>query len=77
MRDPARIERIIGLLRRAWKESPDQRLGQLLVNVAEGESVWHVEDDVTERGLREWLGLPDEPVPPVHLPRTTLDRWEP
>lgn len=33
MRDPARIDRMIDLLRAAWHQSPDLRLGQLIANV--------------------------------------------
>lgn len=33
MRDPARIDRICELLRAAWHESPDQRLGQFVYNL--------------------------------------------
>ncbi len=32
MRDPARIDEILSALRAAWQESPDLRLGQLIVN---------------------------------------------
>lgn len=33
-REPARIDRIAEKLVALWKQSPDQRLGQLVVNVA-------------------------------------------
>lgn len=36
MRDPKRIDEIVELLREVWKQSPDQRLGQLLDNVGGG-----------------------------------------
>lgn len=61
MRDPARISRIIEKLRRAWLNSPDQRLGQLVMNtVAFAEErriddVFYIEDDITERGLDKIL----------------------
>jgi hypothetical protein len=32
MRDPARIERMLNLIKEIWTECPDMRLGQLLVN---------------------------------------------
>jgi hypothetical protein len=57
MRDPARINRIVAKLVSAWKLSPDQRLGQLVMNaVAYGtnhrvDDIFNVEDEVTERGL--------------------------
>lgn len=37
MRDPARIDSIIEALREAWKQAPDERLGQLLDNFCVGE----------------------------------------
>src|SRR4029077_5663914 len=55
MRDPARIDRIIGLLRDIWLESPDMRLGQLVTNLLESKDsreIWTVEDDAAERKLR-------------------------
>lgn len=57
MRDPARIDRIINKLRTAWKNSPDQRLGQLVMNaVAYGakeriNDIFGVEDEITESGI--------------------------
>lgn len=59
MRDPARIDRIIGKLRKAWHASPDQRLTQLIWNAVAFateeriDDVFYVEDDVTEKGLDE------------------------
>lgn len=64
-RDPARIDRVLALLREAWLKSPDQRLGQLVYNVGRGADmrddaasppeVWrdlfYVEDDEWERLL--------------------------
>jgi uncharacterized protein YihD (DUF1040 family) len=32
-RDPARIEKVLAILRNAWYAYPDLRLGQLLTNV--------------------------------------------
>ncbi len=56
MRDPKRIERMAALLVRRWKQDPDQRLTQLLVNVLSdaGRSpttFFHVEDTVVEEAL--------------------------
>lgn len=47
MRDPARIDRIIELLRKRWHASPDQRLGQLIANLHHGLESFAVEDDHT------------------------------
>jgi len=60
MRDPARIDRILKLLEQRWKEQPDQRLGQLVVNFlrhADDDTVqvFYVEDDAMEASLaRGW-----------------------
>lgn len=60
MRDPERIDRIIEKLRKAWKTYPDQRLAQLVSNVCfkggwRDNDCFHVEDDITERGIDAWL----------------------
>lgn len=64
MRDPKRIPRILGLLRRYWEQSPDLRLGQIVGNftppVHDGKEWWpgnsyNVEDDVIEQELRDAL----------------------
>lgn len=63
MRDPSRIERMIGLLRDHWTQHPDLRLGQIVVNAAAralpqvredlvGRHVYYVEDDRMEDSLR-------------------------
>jgi uncharacterized protein YihD (DUF1040 family) len=57
MRDPARIDRIVGLLRRYWHQYPDLRLGQLIVNVTGSSDPFYREDDQTEQQLRAALGL--------------------
>jgi hypothetical protein len=67
MRDPARINRILGLLGNVWRKNPDFRLGQIVENaVALGNedqipvaapgrdrstSTFYMEDDDIERGL--------------------------
>jgi len=56
MRDPNRISGIIGRLERLWRERPDYRLGQLILN-ASGEDapsrLYYLEDtellDLLER----------------------------
>jgi hypothetical protein len=59
VRDPARIDRIVELLREVWKNHPDMRLGQLLVNAIRPSrpcpQVFGVEDDVTQKGLTAFL----------------------
>lgn len=70
MRDPARIDRMIELLRAAWHASPDLRLGQLIANLTPSDddpygtasdeavytAMWNREDDAWERALHEWIG---------------------
>jgi len=55
MRDPARIDDALAALRTAWAESPDLRLGQLLVNAVRPAEpcpeIFYVEDDVLLDGL--------------------------
>lgn len=59
VRDPARIERLVRMLKAVWLQAPDQRLGQLLENYVLPEmgeahegSAWEVEDGEVERRLR-------------------------
>lgn len=67
MRDPARIDRVIELLRAAWHASPDLRLGQLISNLTANDrsiesdsdihnEIWCREDDHWEASMREWIG---------------------
>ena len=55
MRNPARIDDVLAALRAAWEESPDLRLGQLIVNAVRPSEpcpeVFHAEDDVLLGGL--------------------------
>jgi hypothetical protein len=67
MRDPARIDRMIGLLRGLWVAYPDLRLGQIIDNAKvfalreqhlDGSPLpdtFYVEDDIIELGLRRLL----------------------
>lgn len=67
MRDPARIDRVIELLRAAWHASPDLRLGQLISNLTSDDpeivsdediirAMWNREDDHWECSLHGWIG---------------------
>ncbi len=68
MRDPARIERMVELLRQYWAANPDLRLAQIVVNlVRSGEPAPHIfyaEDDRLEAALRSELEVlpPDVPL---------------
>lgn len=44
MRDPKRIESVLNQLREVWEKVPDWRLGQIIVNAAEGRDVFSIED---------------------------------
>jgi uncharacterized protein YihD (DUF1040 family) len=68
MRDPARIDQLLELLREVWTRSPDLRLGQLLVNAVSPREpcseVYAIEDSVLARRLQRLLqqgtASPDE-----------------
>ena len=67
MRDPARIDRMLELLREVWTRSPDLRLGQLIVNAVRPQEpcpeVFSIEDTVLARRLERTLkDLPALPV---------------
>lgn len=66
MRDPARIDQILELLREVWTRSPDLRLGQLIVNAVRPQEpcpeVFYIEDTVLARRLEGMLKAP--PAPP-------------
>lgn len=55
MRDPARIDRMLDLLRTIWHRNPDMRLMQLLLNSSNIQlraGLYTTEDSVTEENLR-------------------------
>lgn len=58
MRDPARIDEILAALRAAWQESPDLRLGQLIVDAIRPTQpcpeVFHVQDEGLLERLTEY-----------------------
>jgi uncharacterized protein YihD (DUF1040 family) len=54
MRDKNRINRILRILEEIWDRNPDQRFGQLLINlgvVKDDFGTLHVEDDLMEQHL--------------------------
>jgi hypothetical protein len=58
MREEARIKRILELIEKKWMTFPDSRFGQLLINIgicADDNRLWHVEDDLMEKHLKEVL----------------------
>jgi len=55
--DPDRIKPIIELLEKQWKEHPQMRLGQLIVNIADNINdnyIFYAEDDYIKRRLKEY-----------------------
>jgi uncharacterized protein YihD (DUF1040 family) len=58
MRDPNRIDHILNLLKQMWKQVPDWRLGQLLINLTyRNEDLYYLEDDKLEERLEAWLRI--------------------
>lgn len=58
MRDPERIDRILEKLGTLWRAVPDQRLGQLVINLTndmECPKTFNIEDDDLEKRIDEWL----------------------
>ena len=60
MRDPARINEMLELLRSVWTLEPDLRLGQLVYNAArirdpELSDVFSTEDSSLQKGLVRYL----------------------
>ncbi len=47
MRDPKRIDMVIKQLEKVWKEVPDWRFGQLIMNILSyiGKDPFYIEDD--------------------------------
>lgn len=60
-KDPRRIDPTIDALRRAWKRTPDLRLGQLLSIVVGTQTAWeHVTDEYILKGFRRQFHLSQE-----------------
>jgi hypothetical protein len=45
LRDPVRIGILSNVLRTLWAQTPDLRMGQLLLNLAGTEDLYNMEDD--------------------------------
>lgn len=60
-RDPARIDIVLAALRAYWLANPDLRLGQIVVNAADGGDPFGIEDDAL------MAGWPEVPEAPPHL----------
>ena len=53
MRDPARIEKVLSVIRNKWYERPDLRLGQLIVIANDNKDPFYMEDDILIKKLKE------------------------
>ena len=58
MRDPARIERVLAVIRQAWEEQPDLRLGQLVVIATQPAEpcpeLFLIEDEALVEGINRY-----------------------
>ena len=83
MRDPGRIPLMLAAVERQWRKEPDQRLGQLIVNLlrdnrdilrdAEGRALFDVQDSE----LLGWLGpeTEEEETYVREEPRKAREAW--
>ena len=60
MRDPQRIQKLLGKLYTVWLLNPDMRLGQLLINLSklkpyDADLLWNIEDDKWEEILDNYI----------------------
>ena len=53
MRNPERIDRILALIGKAWKSSPDMRFFQLLTAMGLDGDLFYYEDDDLEQWLKK------------------------
>jgi hypothetical protein len=57
MRDQKRIKKIMSIIETYWQGSPDQRWGQMLINmglIPDDLRTWNMEDDDLLKGLEKW-----------------------
>ena len=54
MRNKNRIPEILSELEKVWKQNPDIRLGQLLINVTKITDIFYVEDTEMLEKLKEY-----------------------
>lgn len=59
MRDPARIDRMLAVLKDYWHRYPDLRLGQIISNMTpDHQDIFYIEDEPIEAALRKMLADP-------------------
>jgi uncharacterized protein YihD (DUF1040 family) len=55
MRDPDRIERVIGLVKKVWYNHPDLRLTQLIMNILKfSGDPYYIEDNELEEAFKKF-----------------------
>lgn len=54
MRDIGRIDKVLKEVSEVWKQIPDLRLGQLLLNVLQDPILYYIEDDQLVLHLKEF-----------------------
>ena len=64
MRDPKRIDAVIEAVRDEWKQVPDWRLGQLIVNIGRAAGYgdpFYLEDDMLMKVIKGETDQEDQP----------------
>lgn len=59
MRDPNRIDKVLAAIGDAWKQNPDLRLGQLLLNVYKDPALYYIEDDQLANDVKRYYDCLD------------------
>lgn len=59
MRKEERIDPVLERLGKVWKQYPDLRLGQLILNVARDPMLYYLEDEELIKTLEEFYGISD------------------
>lgn len=60
MRDIGRIDKVLKEVGEVWKQVPDLRLGQLLLNVLQDPALYYVEDDQLVLRLKEFYKISED-----------------
>lgn len=55
MRDPQRIDNILERLKTVWKDNPDLRLGQLLLDAVNANRLFYIEDETLIQALENYF----------------------
>lgn len=59
MRDKERIKPLLERLEVVWKEHPDLRLGQLILNVVRDPALYYLEDEEIINSIEEFYSIID------------------